>query len=99
MEELEKNSALFKTHKKVNGYLSVLSQVSQSRFHSLFLWPRELTSCLIDLLLGVARPAAVLRPARDLQGPPRPAARDERVQVRRGLLMRTSRYCVLLAHG
>jgi tRNA G26 N,N-dimethylase Trm1 len=32
MEELEKNSALFKTHKKVNGYLSVLSQVSQSRF-------------------------------------------------------------------
>lgn len=26
MEELEKNSALFKTHKKVNGYLSVLSQ-------------------------------------------------------------------------
>jgi tRNA G26 N,N-dimethylase Trm1 len=30
MEELEKNSALFKTHKKVNGYLAVLSQVRRA---------------------------------------------------------------------
>jgi hypothetical protein len=58
--------------------------VSQSRF-SLTIHTATRTHFLLDRLLGVARPASVLRPARNLQGPPRPAARDERVQVRRGL--------------
>jgi len=32
MEHLEENTALFRTHKKVNGYLSVLSQVCGQQY-------------------------------------------------------------------